>query len=99
MTGSAEVLDKWWPILAVAAAGLIAWGVTTSTVAAHGKDIAKLEGDVEKLETKRAQDREEFIEVRTKLDEIDSRTKTMQSDIAEVLRRLPRPSSTSRPTP
>lgn len=51
-----------WPVLAVIIPGLIAWGVTTTTVAAQGEDIEKLESKVEAIDaTARVEEIEQAV--------------------------------------
>lgn len=93
--GAMDSLKSFWPIISVAAVGLIAWGATTTTVASDNARIDKIEKKMETLDD-RSNGQHVIISTQTvKLQTIETQTgeikvdmKTVEEDVRAILLEL-----------
>ncbi len=79
-----------WPVIIVAGAGLIAWGATTARVAANERALTEDQRVIESMQSRRREDRDTLVTVKTKVEGLDGRTKTIEADVKEILNELRR---------
>lgn len=75
--GNGDILRAWWPILIVAAGGLVSWGTLQSQVSEVKKDVTKIEAE-------QAEDTRENVTERLKVRSLEERQQTIQRDVAEI---------------
>ena len=77
-------IKSYWPLISVAAVGLIAWGATTTTVASDNARLDKVAEKVEKLDD-RAGEQQVIISTQTiKLQTLDTRTQEIKGDVDTI---------------
>jgi len=81
---SGEAIKNWWPLISVAGVGLIAWGATTTTVAADSARITKAESKIEMLDD-RTQEQTVIITTQTiKLETLEQTTGDIKADVDTI---------------
>jgi len=77
-------LKSYWPLISVAAVGLIAWGATTTTVAADNARLDKIERKVEVLDDRSSEQKVVITTQTLKLQTIETQTGEIKGDVNTI---------------